>query len=349
MKQKILTLAVLAAVGSGAAHAQSNVTLYGVLDIGLYQKELAGEASTKNVWSGGMTTSHWGLRGNEDLGGGMRALFDVSSFIRVDVGGMGRSDADPFWSRSAWLGLQSDWGTVRLGRQSALSFVNLMRFTPFADSSSFGPSFLHTYVTSVIQPMATGNSATDTAWANVLSYTSPTIGGFTGALHAAPGENGAGGRRFAASAHFVAGPFAAGLTADRYDRMNLNFSKPPASVPMAEGDSLNAGVSYDLKVVKLFGQLIRTAVENAAGTTEITWTTQQIGASAPIGNGRVLAAYAQTDKKQTAAADQKRQTLSLGYDHDLSKRTDLYAVVVSDKVTALTRGTGFAVGIRHRF
>jgi predicted porin len=63
----------------------------------------------------------------------------------------------------------------------------------------------------------------------------------------------------------------------------------------------------------------------------------------------VLAAYAQTDKEQTAAADQKRQTLTLGYDHDLSKRTDLYAAVVSDKVTALTRGTGFAVGIRHRF
>jgi len=143
------------------------------------------------------------------------------------------------------------------------------------------------------------------------------------------------------------GPFTAGLTIDRIDKAELNFSKPPATILMTDADTINFGAAYDLKVVKLFGQYIRTRLENT--TTKITLDTKQVGASVPIVQGYLLASFGRTDKEQTAAADQKRDTIAVGYDYFLSKRTDLYAVAQTDKVSALKRGTGYAVGLRHRF
>jgi len=116
---------------------------------------------------------------------------------------------------------------------------------------------------------------------------------------------------------------------------------------MTEADTINFGAAYDLKFVRLFGQYIRTQLENA--TTKIIMDTKQIGASAPLGQGFLLASWGRTDKEQTATADAKRDTIAVGYDYFLSKRTDLYAVAQTDKVSALKRGTGYAVGLRHRF
>jgi len=77
--------------------------------------------------------------------------------------------------------------------------------------------------------------------------------------------------------------------------------------------------------------------------------TSQISATVPIGVGQILVAYVDTKKTQTAAADQKRTTTSAGYDYYLSKRTDVYAMAMNDKVTGIRSGTGVGFGIRHRF
>ncbi|MDB5873442.1 MAG: porin Gram-negative type [Ramlibacter sp.] len=346
MKHRSLALAALALVAA-TAQAQSNVTLYGVVDIMAYRKELAGEVPVTRIDPSGLTTSFWGVRGVEDLGGGLKALFDLSSFIRVDTGGAARSDTDPYFSRSAWVGLGGGWGTVRLGRQTALGTVNLMRYSAFNDSSTFGPSFLHVYFPSAAQPIMTGAGASDSGWSNVLSYTSPDVAGFVAALHVAPAEATTAGRRTAGSLVYTGGAFSTGVTVDRLRGMSLSFSKPPAAVLMTDADTVNWGASYDLKVAKLFGQVIRTKLDNP--TTEIKLTTASAGVTVPLGAGRILASYAQTHKTQTASADQKRKTFSLGYDYDLSKRTDLYAVLMNDRATGLSNGTGFGVGVRHRF
>jgi predicted porin len=69
-----------------------------------------------------------------------------------------------------------------------------------------------------------------------------------------------------------------------------------------------------------------------------------------VANGAVLAAYADTRRSGSLlAADLKRNTLSLGYDHLLSKRTDLYTIYMSDEITAASRTSSFAAGVRHRF
>jgi predicted porin len=163
----------------------------------------------------------------------------------------------------------------------------------------------------------------------------------------APGEGTAAGRRLGASLNYATGPFDAGLTIEHTDKMNLNFSKPPATLLMTTSRIENMGVSYDFNVVKVFGQYIRTKLNN--DTADIRLATSQLSATVPIGVAQILVAYAQTKKTQTALADQKRSTASLGYDYYLSKRTDLYAIVMNDKVTGLSSGTGAGFGIRHRF
>jgi len=345
MKKHPLALAVLVGL-AGAAPAQASVTVYGTIDLNLYRKQLAGESALNRSESGGMTTSHIGFRGTEDLGGGMSAIFNLSSFFRGDGGGAGRSDADPFWARASWVGLKSGYGTLKIGRQSTENFVQSVRFSPFADSMAFNPTMLHTYMPSATQPMMTSSGTTDSGWSNSLSYASPSIYGVVGTLMGSLGEGTPAGRRAGGSLYYSGGPLAAMVTLEKVEKASLNFSKPPA-ILMTDSKLVNAGVSYDLTAVKLFGTYIRTKLNNP--TTEITLATKLLGASVPVGSGRVLAAWARTDKTQTAVADQKRDTLSLGYDHNLSKRTDLYAVVLNDKVTGLSGGTGFAAGIRHRF
>ena len=80
--------------------------------------------------------------------------------------------------------------------------------------------------------------------------------------------------------------------------------------------------------------------------TDAKLKTATLGASVPMGAGKILAAYART---RNNLLDATRQTLTVGYGYDLSKRTDLYANVMHDRITDRSNGTSFGVGVRHRF
>lgn len=346
--KRTLSLAALCLVAS-AAQAQSSVTVFGVLDANVYRKQLAGETARLTQSNGGLTSSYIGLRGNEDLGGGLRAAFMLSGFLNTDTGMGGRSPTDPLWSRAAWVGVGSDGaGMVRLGRQSAQAYQQLMRYSAFNDSTQFGPSALHNYIPAVAQPMMTGSGATDTGWSNAVSYASPSMGGLVAGAMVSIGESTTAGNRNSLSLNYQGqGPFAAGVVVEQIDRMNLNFSKPPADLPMSRSCLISAGTSYDFGVAKVFAQFIRTELDGTA--SHIVLKTSQLSAAVPLGQGRLLAAFGRTTKDQLATADQARETLSIAYSYFLSKRTDLYAAVMRDRVTALPSGTGSALGIRHRF
>lgn len=347
--KSLLTSCAIAGVTAGAcvsAMAQSTVNMYGSLDIAAYSKQLSGETRIKTLTSGIMNASRYGFSGSEDLGDGLKARFDLSGYVRLDTGETGRSAADGFFQRFSWVGLDGNLGLARMGRMSTPNFINTIRFNPFADSS-LSPVFMHTYIASGAQPMMTSHGTSDSAWSNSLAYNTPIFGGFQVALQAAANEGSGNGRRLGGSAYYSGGPFAIGLSVEDLSRMNLNFSKPPTSVLMNSAKTIQLGTSYDFGIVKLFAQGQREELENAA--VAIKLKTGQVGAAVPIGLGRLLVSYARTDKTQTAIADLKRDTASVGYDYFLSKRTDLYAVVTSDKVTNLARGTGVALGIRHNF
>ena len=104
-------------------------------------------------------------------------------------------------------------------------------------------------------------------------------------------------------------------------------------------------MTYDFRVVKLFGQY--QYIKNTITGGNLTSNGGQLGVSVPLGGGRVMASYAYT--KNSGANTSSRNTWALGYDYDLSKRTDLYAAYLNDKVSGLDAGNTFGVGMRMKF
>ena len=119
MKKTVIAAAVLAA-SAGAAQAQ-NVTIYGIVDTGLeYQSKVAtasGDDSRFSMQNGGILPSIWGFKGSEDLGGGLKAVFNLEGDFGADTGGARFGGALMLFGRQANVGLSGGFGTVLLGRQ----------------------------------------------------------------------------------------------------------------------------------------------------------------------------------------------------------------------------------------
>jgi predicted porin len=332
-------LVLLLAASCAPVHAQDGVQLSGVIDLFAGVRQLSGAPKLKSLDSGGLTTSRWSIDGAEDLGGGTKAAFGLSAFLRADVGAAGRTGADRFWARYAFVGLQGRWGSLRLGRVGTPTFVNAIRFSPFADSTTFGPYMQHVYTggQSLVTPMNAPDSAAD----NAVSFTTPTLSGLTATFLASMGETTDKGDRLVAAVHYGAGTFAAGVGGERV--------KAPHSLPagVLQIENLQAGVSWDLRTVKLFGTYSDSEMALSTGSRDLrTW---QAGCTAPLGAGLLKLAYATTRKSETALPDVTRNTLALGYDHPLSRRTELYLVAERDKVTHRSAGNTLVAGMRHRF
>ncbi|MCA3877817.1 MAG: porin, partial [Burkholderia sp.] len=106
----------LVSIGSVNAYAQSSVTLYGVVDAGIAYTNNQGGASNIQQTSGKLSGSRWGLKGAEDLGGGLQAVFTLESGFRPSDGGLGQGGR--LFGRSAYVGLgKKGLGTLTLGRQ----------------------------------------------------------------------------------------------------------------------------------------------------------------------------------------------------------------------------------------
>ncbi len=311
----------------GTAMAQSSVTLSGLLDISAGQSKAAG--SSNKVWgvdNGQMTTSWFGASGSEDLGGGLSALFTLQSFMRADTGASGRFGADTFWARNAFVGLaSSSLGKVTIGRNTTPFFVTTLSFNPFGDSFGYSPSIRH-YFTS-------GTLTGDSGWSDSVLYTSPKLGGATLQLFMAAAEAGSNGRNHGVNLRWGAGAFDSAFS--------WQDVKKDGATAVADTKSWQGAASYDFGVARLFGQFGNVANKTSGNEYDIVG----LGASVPVGNGKILALWGQI-KPETGA---KRKTFSAGYDYFLSKRTDLYAVAMSDKIDGQTSGSAFSVGIRHRY
>lgn len=151
MKKTLILAGVLGAFAM-SAHAQSSVTLYGSLDAGLLYANNAGGHSLWAQGSGAMSNNYFGLKGAEDLGGGLTAIFTLESGFNLNNGGYKNGDSG--FNRQAFVGLQSDqYGTLTLGRQyysmnqylaplseAGLGFGNNLAGHPF-DNDNFAQSF----------------------------------------------------------------------------------------------------------------------------------------------------------------------------------------------------------------
>lgn len=332
---------------SGSASAQSSVTVGGLVDLYAGATQFSGMPDrTSTVGSGGLTTSWFGFKGSEDLGGGLRAEFLLTGFYRADTGSSGRFNGDNLFSRDANVALAGSFGKVQLGRGMAPNFLPTIQFNPFGDSFTFSPLVLHADM-SGSSAWGGATNAADTGWSNQVVYSTPKWNGLTANLHYQFGEvaGRSGVKNVGGNLLYFSGPV--GLTAFYHD---VEVSNPNPAVMANKQKTGYVGASYDFKVVKLSGTFQRN--RNASLTTGRATSvdkTYTVGLTAPVGGGNVLAAYANTRRDVVAAPERKRATFSLGYDYFLSKRSDLYAIAMHDKITAYDAGTSYGFGMRHRF
>ena len=335
-----LTFAATVVLGlafAGGARAQSSVSLYGLMDMSAGQFQTAGSTKLWRAQSGNMSTSFLGFKGAEDLGGGLKAVFAFEHFMRLDTGDAGRFNGDAFWARSAYVGLQGNFGTSKLGRNTTPLFVSTLIFNAFGDSFGFSPSIRQLFTPS------TGLAFFgDTAWNNSLAYSSPNQGGFSINVIGNLGEGAAGavGRNIGANLLYFGGPLAATVAFQQVK--NSGFGTPAG---WKSQNTFQLGVSYDLTLVKLFGQY---TLARTKATLDTDTKIFGVGAAMPVGAGKVLVQYGAATA-DFGAAEASNKTLTVGYDHNLSKNTDVYAVVMNDKATALSAGNSVAAGLRLRF
>ncbi len=332
-KAVTLTAATLALGFSAVASAQSNATIYGLLDMSVGQFQNAGSTKVWQAESGNMSTSYIGFKGTEDLGGGLKAKFAFEHFLRADTGGAGRFNGDAFWARSAYVGLQGEFGATVIGRNTTPLFVSTLIFNAFGDSFGFAPSIRQYFLGAIVG---------DTAWNNSIAYSSPNFGGASVNLLANLGEGATDstGKNLGANVLYFSGPFAGTLA---WQQVKNGVGSIPAG--FSAQDTLQAGVSYDLGAAKLFGQLGNVKTK---ATSTVKTSLYQFGASVPIGGGKLLASYGNA-KREAGNTSATNKTLSLGYDYNLSKSTDVYGVFMNDKTTSLSSGTTLATGVRMRF
>lgn len=337
----VVSLVSLAACSS--TWAQSTVTLSGTADLYAGSIQYAGTERQTKMGSGGMTTSWIGFSGVEDLGGGLKAGFAMGSFMRMDTGALGRFNGDTPYARDANVSLSGGFGSVKLGRSSSPNFVPSLSVNPFGASFTFSPLMQHMDMGNVPGYVRTVQS--DTGWSNQVVYSTPKLFGslqvnlhyqFSNLDSPDTHKNNA-----AVSASYASGPL---MVTGFYEQAEL--SNPNVSVRALKAKNWMLGGTYDWQFLKAFASY-GAAKDMVASDDKAK--TGQVGASVPLGAGKVLASYAQTKYTVPSTSDKTRKTVSVGYDYALSKRTDIYTIVMHDRFTATNSGTSYALGIRHHF
>ncbi len=344
MKKALIALAVLGLTG-GAAVAQSSVTLFGVLDANMRYTKSSGQ-NLKKVDSSGLNTSRFGVRGTEDLGGGLKAGFWLESEVSSDTGVAGGGSA--FWGRRATVSLMGDFGEVRLGRNKTASRLHIEDFDP-SQATGMGN------VLAVYSSLGSGTNLAAGRADNMVSYLTPdNLGGFYGAVDVSAGEGAGTGTTGTANKGYYG---RAG-----YKQGALHVSGTYATVGTTSKYKLAAiGASYDFGIVKPAFNYSQAKFNDRK---EDVYT---LSATAPLGQGLLMASY--TDAKFNNAAEVAgisagdAKLYFVGYVYNLSKRTALYttygtidnngagkfAVAGSPTVVAGRSSSGFDVGIRHSF
>ena len=343
-----LSAALFSFVTINSAFAQNSVKLYGLVNVGVGAYQPAGASRIRAVNSGDMSTSFWGVSGTEDLGGGLKANFALESFVGLDTGAAGRFVGDAMFAKNAYVGLSNNsLGQLRVGRNTSQMFVSLLLFNSFGDSFGFSPTLLHYYLDGRDLPISkTARLQNDTAWRNSVTYISPVMSGLRLNLQGAAGE-GVGLSSYAATMQYFGDPFSATLA---YQAVGTDAAAPTNG---KREKTFNAGLSYDFRVVKVYAQYGQIEDDSYGSKLRL----YDISAEVPIsGGGKILAAYGHSKVRTGTFAGiiplmtgNTRKTLSLGYDHALSKRSDVYAVYMNDRIDGKSDGNSYAIGIRHSF
>jgi predicted porin len=365
MKKSLIALTVLAAAGT--ASAQSSVTLFGIVDATVQHIKNDGGSSVTRLTNSGYNSSRLGFRGTEDLGGGLSASFWLEAGLNNDDGQGTASNAfnqtvGPFnpasganapvrqgtqgltFNRRSTVSLIGNWGEVRLGRDYTPQYWNLTVFDPFGTNGVGAAQTNNSIIT----------GATSTRASNTVGYFLPVnLGGFYGQYQHYFGENPSGQPNDGTG-----------------DGFRLGWANGPINVALAMSETKNTphkikqnnvGAQWDFGILKLMGHYSwDTGVVGTVDNVDAQgWL---LGGLFPIGAGQIRLAY--SEYKVKLGSSPKSAKWALGYVHDLSKRTALYATYanVTNKNGANANvasgagnpgvnqsSSGWDLGLRHSF
>ncbi|HZV65270.1 MAG TPA: porin [Telluria sp.] len=340
MKHTILALALVGAFG--VAQAQSSVTIYGTLDEGITKR------SDTTLAIGKRDNNKLGFKGVEDLGNGLKALFQLEMRYESDTGTV-ESGSRPLFQGQSRVGLQGDFGMVRLGRGTTALIDAVDLVDPFYGLSStegFKTDLaVAGYTSDPLSPA--GNSGN--RFSNALFYNSPEYMGFqfnaTVATKEANGGPALVGRgttalpQYAANAEASVNPYSVSAIYKNGPALFILATERNAveSKLISAGAAVNA--TQELKLTALYAR-------QDQGHTKLTnpktkaWV---VGANYTIGVGRVLAGYGQKSPDGVV----KTKETSVGYEYNLSKRTYLYVDLSNKKTASSIRY--YNLGVHHNF
>jgi len=344
MQKKIIALAV-AGLASTAAMAQSNVTVYGVVDAGLAHVSATGAKGTNAVVSGGLAGSRLGFKGTEDLGNGLKALFTLEYALAVDQNSF-VGDQSSNAARQQFVGLTGGFGTAVAGYLQTAGYDFACAANPLAGSALDALNLLGQ--SSLLTCGAKGRAG------NAVAYISPSFSGVTFALnHARITETAFTGTpdlyANLLAVNYANGPISAGFVMSKIAgngtgvaETNTNYIGGAAGAAsastLANYDVNEMGIrgSYDFGVAKLMGSYQTADNKDPAKPGKNKKYAANV--VVPVGATNLIAQYAANKVDETTATDNSKGW-ALAATHSLSKRTTAYV-----GYTHITNDSGAKLG-----
>lgn len=306
------------ALSACSAWAQSSVTIYGLLD----------QAVGRNIGSSAAglfdsTGSRLGFKGEEDLGGGLKASFLMEHRFSPDTGAAGA----PYWKGGSWVALGGSWGKLTLGRQWSQAFLKSQYASdPFGMTTVAGVNF------GTVGCGGAGGCVGAFWVDNAITY-EYAAGGFSFGVQTAEKPGFAGAKRpFNFGVGYGSGPLYVGFGHERHESV---FSTLGAG---GDAEWNHATFNYDFGVAKLI-----TGFGTGRDNTGAKRRNIVVGFTAPVGAGVVTGQVNRHTEAGTTVVSQ----VALGYRHHLSKRTSLFTTVTRD--SKAVNKTGYDLGILHTF
>ncbi|MGF6573636.1 putative porin [Paraburkholderia sp. GAS333] len=350
---KIISSVIALSSGAliGPAHAQSSVTLYGMVDDAIAYVNNQKGHSNVYMRQGNLYASKWGIRGTEDLGGGLRAVFDLQNGFDPNTGAL--SSSTQIFNRQAYVGLQHDvYGTVTAGRQ----------YTPYMQF--VGPLASSNWTTGATGAHAGDIDGLDTTIRanNSFVYTSPSYrGAQASAMYAFSGIAGSMGRgqTFSGALRYSNGPFAVAAGYLQIDNADTttgtfaatssgSFSTSPVNTGYLSAKSVrlsSAAGNYKIGSATLglnYSNVVYTPDassifhDTAVFNTYAALAAYQFSPAFDVAGAFSYVLASQANGINDAA---RYQQYSLRESYHLSKRTTLYAVQAYQHATGETLGS----------
>ena len=322
--KKLLFASVAMVAFAPSAFAQINASVYGVADAGLAYHRSDVDRHRVTLESGMASgDSHLGFRGSEKLSGGLTAIFQLENGFGIDTGAA--KQGGRIFGRQAWVGLQGDFGTLRLGRQWTPLFLAVDAIDPFNNVLAGDATYW----------LGSNIFAIDLRMDNAVSYAisaGPLLGEVAYAFGEVPGDSDAK-RQIGGRLSYQQG--ALGLVLGHHtdnDATGTGAAKASVAGATYAAGPVTAHIGYSI------------GKNTAAGLTAYDNRTGLVGITIRAGAGKVMASYIRSDDR--TRADRDANQLALGYIHSLSKRTSLYTSYAHVNVNDVQK---LNVGIRHSF